>query len=409
MQAPRGCPDILPQEVKKRLFILNATRQLVQKYGFQEYETPIFEHSEVFEKNLGETSDIVSKEMYSFTDKGGEQFTLRPEATASIARLFISQKLGRELPLKVFYQGPMFRHERPQKGRQRQFTQMGIENLGIKDPKFDAEAISLGWGLLKRLNIDSGAKVLINSLGTLDDREKYKKDLVVYLKKRSVELSEDSQRRLESNPLRILDSKSENDQKILLEAPSILDYLNAESATEFESVKSILKALEVPFEVAPLLVRGLDYYNDVVFEIVHDQLGAQSAVLAGGRYDSMVENMGGPVTPGFGWACGLERLSLLVEHTFHEELKVGIVDIQHANDEYLMKINQILFEKVETYWSPTGNFSKQMKKCENQGCSYVVLFGEDEINTNHVQVKNLRTGEQTSVALADLRDHNFLK
>jgi histidyl-tRNA synthetase len=407
MQSPRGCPDLFPDDIQKRLFIINTARELSTKYGFKEHETPIFEHSIVFDKNLGEGTDIVSKEMYTFTDKGGEQFTLRPEATASIARLFISHKLFREIPYKVFYQGPMFRHERPQLGRQRQFTQIGAESLGVKDPKIDAETIELGWSLIKKLGIEGESKVLINCLGTDKDREAYKIELVKFLKTRVSELSEDSQNRLNTNPLRILDSKSEQDQQILKSAPSLLNFLNAESLSEFKKIQSLLQELNVPFQVEPNLVRGLDYYTDTVFEIVNSQLGAQSTLLAGGRYDNLIENMGGPKCPSMGWAAGVERLSLLVKQPSAERLKIGVVDMNHSNDNYLMSLSQKLRNFSEIYWSSTGNFSKQMKKCETHGCQFVVLFGDTEIEKKSVQIKNLKSGEQSEVLLADLKDFNF--
>lgn len=407
MQAPRGCPDIFPADVAKRHYIINLARALSAKYGFKEHETPVFEHSQVFEKNLGEGTDIVSKEMYTFTDKGGESFTLRPEATASIARLFISNKLFREIPYKVFYQGPMFRHERPQMGRQRQFTQIGVESLGLKDPKIDAETIELGWALVKALGIEKESKVLINCLGSVNDRETYKKELVSYLSKSVSELSEESQNRLKTNPLRILDSKSEQDQNLLKEAPKLLNYLNENSLKEFENIQALLKAINVPLHIEANLVRGIDYYTDTVFEIVHSQLGAQSTLLAGGRYDKLIQNMGGPDCPSFGWAAGVERLSLLVNPPVQSPLKIGVVDIDHTHDAFLMKTSQILRHHGEVYWSSTGNFSKQLKKCESQGCQFVVIFGPDEVSAEKVQIKDLSKGTQVEVTLKNLESFNF--
>lgn len=422
MQAPRGCPDIFPEDIAKRQHIVQTARRLSAMYGFKEHETPIFEHSNVFEKNLGEGTDIVSKEMYTFTDKGGESFTLRPEATASVARLFIINKLFREIPYKVFYQGAMFRHERPQMGRQRQFTQIGVENLGLNDPKVDAETIELGYRLLIELNPNQNWQVQLNNIGNSEDRETYKKVLVDFLTSRSSELSEDSQKRLTTNPLRILDSKSEADQNILKSAPGITDYINDESRTAFEKIKSLLKTLEVPFVLNKNLVRGLDYYNDTVFEIINTSLGAQNAVLAGGRYDTLIENMGGPKCPSFGWAAGLERLSLLTDAPKSEHLKVGIVDMDHSNDEYLMKVSKAFKDlefitnasniskataNPEVYWSSTGNFSKQMKKCETHGCQFILIFGPDEAAKETVQIKNLKTGEQQELSLKDLADFEF--
>ncbi len=432
IQSPRGCPDIFPEDVMKRHFIINSARVLARSYGFKEHETPIFEHSEVFAKNLGENTDIVSKEMYSFTDKGGEGFTLRPEATASMARLFISHKLFREIPYKVFYQGPMFRHERPQMGRQRQFTQIGVENLGLRDPKIDAETIELGYRLLMHLNPDQKWQVQINCIGTNEDRESYKKVLVEFLQARAAELSEESQKRLLTNPLRILDSKSESDQQILNQAPSIEDFINPTSQKEFSEIKTLLEVLNVPFKVNTRLVRGLDYYNDTVFEIINTSLGAQNAVVAGGRYDTLIKNMGGPDCPSFGWAAGVERLSLLTTTPEQHYPKIGVVDMDHSDDKYLMQVTKALRdldssftshspttdlslkdealvqnETIEIFWSSTGNFSKQMKKCEAHGCQFVIIYGPNEIQKNAVQIKNMGTGEQVESNLSKLNKFSF--
>ena len=411
MQSPRGCPDLFPSDILKRHFIINLARTLANSYGFKEHETPIFEHSIVFDKNLGENTDIVSKEMYTFTDKGGESFTLRPEATASIARLFISHKLFRDIPYKVFYQGPMFRHERPQMGRQRQFTQIGVENLGLKDPKVDAETIELGYRLVKALCPDQNWQVQLNNIGSAEDREKYKKVLVEYLTQKSSELSENSQKRLTTNPLRILDSKNPTDQELLQGAPHIGEFINEQSRSEFDQIQDLLKTLKVPFELNHNLVRGLDYYNDTVFEIINTSLGAQNAVLAGGRYDTLIANMGGPHCPSFGWAAGVERLSLLTEAPEVTSLKIGVVDMDHSNDAYLMKVTSALRSisngQPEIYWSSTGNFSKQMKKCESQNCQYVLIFGPDEVQKESVQIKNLKSGEQLEIKRAELVNYKF--
>ncbi len=416
LQAPRGCPDIFPKEVIRRNFILKTARLLASKYGFKEHETPIFEHSSVFEKNLGEGTDVVSKEMYSFIDKGGESLTLRPEATASVARLFISHKLYREVPYKVFYHGPMFRHERPQRGRQRQFTQIGVENIGLKNPKIDAETIALGYQLVQTLVPEQQWQVEINNIGNSEDREKYKKVLVEFLNDHKKDLSEDSQNRLYTNPLRILDSKSESDQNLLDSAPEVCTFINGSSKTEFDQVKILLEALKIPFKLNPRLVRGLDYYNDTVFEITSSTLGAQNAVLAGGRYDNLIEGMGGQKCPSFGWAAGLERLSLLFgEMPETKNFKIGVIDINHSEDVYLSEVCHILRSQsssaqqknAEIYWSETGNFSKQMKKSESYGCDYVIIFGPDEIKSQNLQIKNLQTGHQLSLAKKDLQNFNF--
>lgn len=404
LQAPKGCPDIFPDEVYQRQRILEIVRQCTELYGFAEHETPIFEHAEVFTKNLGDDSDVVTKEMYAFTDKGGDQMVLRPEATASIARLFISHKLFRELPYKVFYQGPMFRHERPQKGRLRQFNQLGVECLGVKDPVVDAEIIALAWRIVKALGLHQNATVLLNSLGQSEDRKRFKADLVEFLSHKKDQLSEDSKNRLSTNPLRILDSKDENDQKLLVGAPELQNYLSPESKDYIEKVQTHLKALDIPFTYDSKLVRGLDYYNDTVVEIQHSDLGAQGTLLAGGRYDHLISNMGGPECPSFGWAAGLERLLLLTKFSDEKKPSLGIVDMDHGHRSYLLKAAEVLREQKHiVQYSLTGNFSKQMKKCEKSGCTHVIIFGPDEVSKNQVQLKNLKTGDQVALDFDELK------
>lgn len=405
LQAPRGCPDIFPDEVAKRQLILKQVRECVRLYGYKEHETPIFEHAEVFLKSLGDDTDIINKEMYSFTDKGGENFVLRPEATASIARLFISHKLFRELPYKVFYQGPMFRHERPQKGRLRQFNQLGIECLGAqKNPIIDAETIAVGWRIIKHLGLENQSQILINSLGQLDERKAYRAKLVEFLKDQSLALSEDSQKRLTTNPLRILDSKDETDQKILAGAPILKDFLTDESLAYIDKVAQHLKNLNIAFTYDSKLVRGLDYYCDTVFEIQNSNLGAQATLLAGGRYDGLIPSMGGPETSGIGWAAGLERLALVADVSLPQSDLVGVVDMTGTEDKHLLQLSeQIRDLGYEVYYSLTGNFSKQLKKCESKGCKRVVIFGPDEIKNQTVQIKDLTTGEQKTLPLKDLK------
>lgn len=403
LQAPKGCPDIFPDEVRQRQSILSTVRRCVQQYGFAEHETPIFEHAEVFLKSLGDDTDVVTKEMYTFTDKGGDLMVLRPEATASIARLFISHKLFRELPYKVFYQGPMFRHERPQKGRLRQFNQLGVECLGAKDPLVDAEVIALGWRIVKELNLHNNARLLLNSLGQIAERKKFKEDLVEFLTLKKEQLSTDSQTRLTTNPLRILDSKDENDQKLLVGAPELKDYLSPESLKYIEEVQAHLKVLNIPFTYDSKLVRGLDYYSDTVFEIQHSELGAQGTLLAGGRYDHLISSMGGPDCPSFGWAAGLERLLLLTQYKTSPTPSLGVVDMNHEHRSYLLQVAEALRDQGHSVnYSLTGNFSKQMKKCEKQGSTHVVIFGPDEVSQKQVQLKDLSTGTQKTLTWDEL-------
>ncbi|MCO5114405.1 MAG: histidine--tRNA ligase [Bdellovibrionaceae bacterium] len=403
LQAPKGCPDIFPDEIYHRQQVLAVVRKCVQQYGFLEHETPIFEHAEVFLKSLGDDTDVVTKEMYTFTDKGGDLMVLRPEATASIARLFVSHKLFRELPYKVFYQGPMFRHERPQKGRLRQFTQLGVECLGQRDPIVDAEIIALGWRIVKDLNLHTHAQILLNSLGQAPERKKFKDDLVKFLTSKKTQLSEDSQNRLSTNPLRILDSKDENDQKLLIGGPELKQYLSSESLAYIAEVETHLKALEIPYTYESKLVRGLDYYNDTVFEIQHSELGAQGTLLAGGRYDHLISSMGGPDCPSFGWAAGLERLLLLTQFQRPQVTSLGIVDMNHEYRTYLLQVAEVLRHQGHSVnYSLTGNFSKQMKKCEKNGSTHVVIFGPDEVTHKQVQLKHLASGQQKALSWDEL-------
>ncbi|MCB0357582.1 MAG: histidine--tRNA ligase, partial [Bdellovibrionales bacterium] len=310
MKPVRGTHDLWGEEFLKHLHIINTARQVSVNYGCQEVATPIFEFTHVFSRTLGDASDIVNKEMYTFPDKGQEELTLRPEGTAGIARAFISNGWAQLLPLKLFYQGPMFRYERPQKGRQRQFHQLGVEFIGTPTYVADLEVISLAETLLKSLELKN-YQLEINSIGDAKSRHSFREALVDYLEKYKNELSEDSQKRLAINPLRILDSKNTRDQEILSEAPTLNSYLNSTSKNFFDQITEGLNCLKIPFNINNSLVRGLDYYCHCVFEFKTTDLGAQDAILAGGRYDGLIELMGGPHTPAVGFAAGIERLALL--------------------------------------------------------------------------------------------------
>ena len=311
LQPIRGTRDILPEERSRFRHIEEIARELALRYGYLETATPILEFSEVFKKTLGETSDVVKKEMYTFTDKGGDEVTLRPEGTAGIARMLISGGLTQDLPLKFFYQGPMFRYERPQKGRFRQFHQIGVELLGVPEPLGDIEVIALGSALLEKLGIREKTTLQLNTLGTKISRGKFRTQLITYLNDFRSTLSVESRERIKVNPLRILDSKDANDKEILANAPRLFDSLDSESLEFFETVKEGLDHLGISYQLDSKLVRGLDYYCHTAFEFITPHLGAQGAVLAGGRYDGLVGQMGGPETAGIGWAGGIERLSLL--------------------------------------------------------------------------------------------------
>ncbi len=301
LQPVRGTHDLLPDEMRRYRRVAETARLAAECFGYQEMATPIFEFSEVFKRTLGDTSDIVTKEMYTFTDRGGETITLRPEGTASVARALISGGLAQHLPLKYFYSGPMFRYERPQKGRMRQFHQTGIELLGIKEPLGDVEVIATGAEFLRRIDAWDRSQLEINTLGDTESRQNYRKVLVDYLSGHRARLSEDSVSRLERNPLRILDSKDKGDQAVVADAPVYTDYLNAASRDFFAKVKQGLEALGIAYVVNPRLVRGLDYYSHTCFEVTCEELGAQKTILAGGRYDGLIPMMGGPETPGVGW------------------------------------------------------------------------------------------------------------
>ena len=312
LQPVRGTQDLLPEAARRHRQVIETARAAAELYGFAEMATPIFEFTEVFARPIGEHTDIVAKEMYTFTDRGGEEVTLRPENTAGVVRAVLSNRLVQSVPLKFFYSGPMFRYERPQKGRFRQFHQIGVELIGVAQPQADIEVIALGRRILDALGIGDRVVLELNTLGDVESRAAYREALVSYFSARASELSEDSQRRLERNPLRIFDSKEETDQRVARDAPAFADYQNAESRRFFDRVRAGLDRLGIIYRLNPRLVRGLDYYTHTAFEFVTADLGAQGTVMGGGRYDGLVEMMGGPALPGIGWAAGIERLAMLI-------------------------------------------------------------------------------------------------
>ena len=405
MQPARGTRDLLPEQTKAYRFIENTAYQTAVTYGFSEIVTPIFEFSEVFHRTLGESSDLVSKETYDFEDRGGEKITLRPEGTAGVARAFISEGLAQSLPLKFFYSGPMFRYERPQKGRYRQFFQVGVESMGSDSPMADVEVLSLAWDFLKLMSLDKNCVLQINTLGDKESRAKYRERLVQYFSQYESQLSTDSQVRLKKNPLRILDSKDQADKKLVAGAPLFEDDLNEESKLFFEKVKTGLKNLGIPFQVNSKLVRGIDYYCHTVFEFVTDSLGAQGTILAGGRYDGLIETMGGPKTPGVGWAAGMDRLMDLVpkEKIPATERKVSFVAADEKGEALVLKLARSLRAigvVCEIPWN--GNMGKKMKKAASNGSQYALIIGDSEVQSGTVMVKNLLSGEQKSVPQAEL-------
>lgn len=403
IQNVRGTYDLYGAAKRKTKKVIETASAVVEKYGFEEIETPIFEFSEVFSRNLGDTSDIVTKEMYCFEDRGGERLTLRPEGTAGVVRAFISEGMQQNLPVKLYYAGPMFRYERPQKGRQRQFTQFGVELLGVATPQADIEVIAMAYEFLEKLGLDGAVTVEINSLGDVESRTAYRAKLVEYLKSHYDELSEDSKNRLEKNPLRVLDSKEECDKLIVAKAPLYADSLNEASAAFFQKVLDGLNMLGIRYRVNNRLVRGLDYYSHTVFELTTDKLGAQGTVLAGGRYDGLVEQMGGGNVSGIGWACGVERLSLLMDKDVEMPRPVAVIPVGDDTADEALKIACRLRKsgfKVEHAYS--GNLKKRMMKANKADAFKAVIIGADELALGCVTVKNLDEGTQKVVKLEDL-------
>lgn len=406
LQPVRGTHDILPDEMRLRRHITDTAREVAQLYGFQEVSTPIFEFTDVFHRTLGDTSDVVTKETYTFEDRGGESLTLRPEFTAACVRAFLSGGLTQSLPVKWFYHGPAFRYERPQKGRLRQFHQFGIELLGNPDPTADVEVIACAAQIIRALVSSSGREqgegaitLQLNSLGDTDSRHAYRTALVEYLTTHKATLSEDSVTRLERNPLRILDSKDAGDREVVANAPALQEYFTQEAQAFYASVQEGLTALEIPFTLNPKLVRGLDYYSHTVFEFVTDQLGAQGTLLAGGRYDGLVELMGGPPTPGIGFAAGIERIAALLEAAAialpEPTPPVAVIAMDSSLQTPALTLSQQLRAEgiaVETYLR--GNIGKLLKKADKLGCSHAIILGTEEWSRGEVVVKDLTKGEQ---------------
>jgi len=403
LQPVRGVHDLLPEEMRRHRLVRETARLAAECFGYQEMETPIFEFSEVFKRTLGDTSDIVTKEMYTFTDRGGEQLTLRPEGTAGVARAFISGGLAQLLPLKYFYAGPMFRYERPQKGRLRQFHQVGVELLGVADPQGDIEVLALAVEFLRRLGIWERATLEINTLGDAESRQNYRQVLVDYLEGHKSSLSADSRDRLARNPLRILDSKDEGDQRIVAGAPLYTDYLNETSRTFYAAVESGLKTLGIPYLHNPRLVRGLDYYCHTCFEITCADLGAQKTVLAGGRYDGLIAMMGGPQTPGIGWASGIERCAMLAQGLPAPRRPIAVVPVGDAAQEAALGIAcQLRGEGFMVELSFSGNVGKRLKRAAKLDASAAVMIGEDELRNGQATIRDLDSGAQSAAAFGQL-------
>ncbi|MBL6959025.1 MAG: histidine--tRNA ligase [Rhodospirillales bacterium] len=401
----RGTHDILPGDLRRHRHVENAAFETAGRYGFEEISTPIFEFTEVFSRTLGDTSDIVTKEMYTFADKGDDLITLRPEGTAGIARAFISSGLSHQLPLKFFYRGPMFRYERPQKGRQRQFHQVGVELLGVDSPLADVEVISIASDFLSALGVDGKVVCELNSLGDSDSRSAYRQTLVDYLMDHINSLSEDSRARLDRNPLRILDSKDKGDRAIIADAPLITDCLNDPSKRFFDELLEGLEISGVAYTLNPKLVRGLDYYCHTAFEFTTDALGAQGALVAGGRYDGLIKQMGGPQTPGTGWAAGVERLALMIDDPIGKKRPIAMIPIGNEAAELVLRLTQELRRAGHTIdLGYAGNMKKRMQRANKISACAAVIIGEDELSKNAVVVRDMDSGEQTEIPLSTLED-----
>ena len=417
-QKIRGTADFLPEETNKWQYVEAKIEEILKKYYFHEIRLPIFEQFELFARGVGETSDIVSKEMYDFQDKGDRHLALRPEGTAGVVRAYVENKIfGPEhhKPVKYFYNGPMFRFERPQSGRMRQFHQIGVEVYGTKNPAIDVETMHLAMEIFQNFGIKD-LSLVINSLGNTESRIAYREALIAYLEPHFDELSEDSQQRLHKNPLRVLDSKDRKDKEIVKDAPSVLEYLDEASAKHFEEVKVMLDYLEVPYEIDTNMVRGLDYYNDTIFEVITNDpdFGANTTICAGGRYDGLVEQVGGPETPGFGFAIGLERLVMLLEAANFEfpnltELDAFIVTIgDEVNTEALKIVTELrkhgLIVEREFVGRKPGS---QFKTADKLNAKVVFTLGGMELENRNINMKLLETGNQTKIQLDDIYSDNF--
>jgi histidyl-tRNA synthetase len=400
LQPVRGTQDLLPEAARRHREVSETARAVAGLYGFVEMTTPIFEFTEVFARPIGEHTDIVAKEMYTFTDRGGEEVTLRPENTAGVVRAVLSNGLVQSVPIKFFYGGPMFRYERPQKGRFRQFHQIGVELIGVAQPQADIEVIALGRRILDALGIGERVVLELNTLGDVASRAAYRQALVSYFSARASELSEDSRRRLERNPLRIFDSKEETDQRVARDAPAFADYQNAESRRIFDRVRAGLDRLGIIYRLNPRLVRGLDYYTHTAFEFVTADLGAQGTVMGGGRYDGLVEMMGGPALPGIGWAAGIERLAMLIAEPPPLPRPIAVVPIGDAAEAEALTLAELLRNHgyaVDLGYS--GNVARRMRRANNVNARVAVLIGEQEIARNVVALRDLDSGEQTEVPM----------
>jgi histidyl-tRNA synthetase len=414
VKAIRGMNDILPEEVGHWQFLEQCLRDVAAQYGYQEIRFPLLEKTELFKRTIGEVTDIVEKEMYTFSDRNGESLSLRPEGTACCVRACLEHSLIFQQPQRLWYIGPMYRHERPQAGRYRQFYQVGLEAFGMSGPDLDAEILALCMRLWSRLGLTGTMTLKLNSLGDRSARDRYRDVLVAYFNQHLDALDEDSQRRLLTNPMRILDSKNKEMASVIQDAPQLLDHIDDESKAHFDQLQQILQALNIPFTLDPRLVRGLDYYTKTVFEWQTDALGSQNAVGAGGRYDGLVAELGGNPTPAVGFSLGLERVLMLMAQQKEQN------HLQAQADVYLLGqgdgIDQALLALAEGLRTSLphlkivqhcagGSFKSQFKRADKSGARYALILGETEINAHKIGVKDLRNeGAQALLALEELTD-----
>ncbi|MBO80676.1 histidine--tRNA ligase [Citromicrobium bathyomarinum] len=407
-QAIRGTQDIFGAEAESFAFVVETFERVRKLYRFRRAEFPVFEKTEVFARSIGETTDIVSKEMYSFEDRGGESLTLRPEFTAGIARAYLTNGWQQHAPVKLATHGPLFRYERPQKGRYRQFHQIDAEIIGAAEPQADVELLAMADQVIRELGIE-GVTLHLNTLGDGDSREAWRAALVEHFRSVKDELSEESQERLEKNPLRILDSKDRRDQRFVADAPKIDDFLTDEARGFFDAVTSGLDAAGVKWVRAESLVRGLDYYRHTAFEFIPDEgsaaadaLGSQSTILGGGRYDGLIESLGGPATPAVGWAAGIERLAMLVDQEktqWNDDWTVAVIPVGDAAEQEAQNVVAALrSQSISCEYAFKGNMKKRMQKASAAGARYALILGEDEIADGIVTVRDMVSGEQAPMS-----------
>nr|WP_295969640.1 histidine--tRNA ligase [uncultured Bacillus sp.] len=412
VQIPRGTQDILPGEIEKWQYIEKKARELCEKFQYHEIRTPIFEQTELFTRGVGDTTDIVQKEMYTFTDRGGRSLTLRPEGTASTVRSFVEHKMfgSPNQPVKLYYMGPMFRYERPQAGRFRQFVQFGVEALGSKDPAIDAEVIALAMSIYRSMGLKK-LKLIINSLGDKKSRNAHRTALIEHFEPRIGEFCKDCQSRLLKNPMRILDCKQDRDHELMKTAPSIIAYLNPDSKSYFEKVQQYLTDLNIPFVVDPNLVRGLDYYNHTAFEIMSDAegFGAITTLCGGGRYNGLTEEIGGPETPGIGFALSIERFIAALnaekaELPLNKGIDFYLVSLGDRAKDYtvglLHKLRLAGFSAERDYLD--RKIKAQMKAADRLHAKYVTILGDEELDNQVINVKHMETGEQRQIGLENV-------